>query len=183
MMYQTDLFSHESVRTVLNNFQRVIRALVVSPQGNIASMDMLTPDDLVSLEGWNRSNVDCIMPKSLVHGFHSSVAAYNSSLAVDDGLISLTYEELDQRSDRLASWLAKKGLQKGSIVGIVSLLSSSFFRVSHLTRELSQCRAPASLLLPTFRALKLESYTCHWTEHYLPLACVSWLNRRAVNCS
>jgi non-ribosomal peptide synthetase component F len=183
MMYQTDLFSHESVRTILNNFQHVIRALVVSPQGNIASMDMLTPADLVSLEGWNRSNVDSIMPKSLVHGFRSSVAAYNSSLAVGDDSISLTYEELDQRSDRLASWLVTKGLQKGSVIGIVSLLSSSSLRVSRLTRELSQCRAPASLLLPTFRALKLDSYTRHWTEHYQPLACVLWLKRRAVNCS
>ncbi|KAJ7347283.1 hypothetical protein DFH08DRAFT_936842 [Mycena albidolilacea] len=161
MMYQTDLFSHESVRTVLNNFQRVIRALVVSPQGNIASMDMLTPDDLVSLEGWNRSNVDCIMPKSLVHGFRSSVAAYNSSLAVDDGLISLTYEELDQRSDRLASWLATKGLQKGSIVGI-SMPRSCLLVVAYLScLKAGVVYMPLDRALPTARMrLMAQSASC-----------------------
>ncbi|KAF7337651.1 Amino acid adenylation domain-containing protein [Mycena sanguinolenta] len=132
MMYQTDLFSHETVSTILDNFQRVLRALVASPRSNIASMDMLTPADLVSLENWNCTDVDSILPKSLVHGFRSTVAAYRSSLAVDDGSISLTYEELDQRSDRLASWLAMKGVQKGSVVG-VSMPRSSLLVVAYLS--------------------------------------------------
>ena len=125
MMYQTDLFSHETVRTILKNFQRVVGALVASPHSNIASMDLLTPADLISLENWNRTDVDSTLPKSLVHGFRSTVATYSSSLAVVDGSISLTYEELDQRSDRLASWLAAKGLQRGSVVGVVSRPVSS----------------------------------------------------------
>ncbi|KAF7337661.1 Non-ribosomal peptide synthetase [Mycena sanguinolenta] len=132
MMYQTDLFSHETIRTILENFQRVVGALVASPHSNIASMDMLMPADLISLETWNRTNVDSILPKSLVHGFRSTVAAYSSSLAVDDGSISLTYEELDQRSDRLASWLAMKGVQKGSVVG-VSMPRSSLLVVAYLS--------------------------------------------------
>ncbi|KAJ6520288.1 hypothetical protein C8R45DRAFT_55978 [Mycena sanguinolenta] len=147
MMYQTDLFSQETVRTILNNFQRVVRALVASPHSNIASMDLLTPADLTSLENWNRTNVDSALPKSMVHGFRSTVAAYSSSLAVDDGSISLTYEELDQRSDRLASWLATKGLQKGSVVG-VSMPRSSLLVVAYLS-----CLKAGLVYMPLDRAL------------------------------
>ncbi len=124
IMYQSDLFAPETVSSFLNIFQRVVSQVMLTPAVNIASMDLFTAWDLERLWAWNDTNLSAPIPGSLVDGFRASVTAHPDDIALVDGSISLTYAEVDAKTDCLASWLLSKGFNREAAIGIVSTFSA-----------------------------------------------------------
>ena len=97
-----------------------LRVLALLPTaGDIAAIDMIDPAERVrQLREWN----DTARPHSITDTVHSRFAAirdeYPEALAVVDAQSSLTYAELDQRSDALARRLHLAQVRPGSIVAV-----------------------------------------------------------------
>lgn len=121
MMYQTDLFSSATVKNHVKIFKRIVESLTVDPTANISLVDLFTSLDAENLSEWNNTISQTPSPASLVHGFQDSVASFGPDIAVVDGTQSLTYHELNEMSDQLASFLIMKGFMKGDSIGIVSV--------------------------------------------------------------
>ncbi|KAE9402498.1 acetyl-CoA synthetase-like protein, partial [Gymnopus androsaceus JB14] len=117
VMYQTDLFTSGNIQAVIDVFQRIIVTATAQPSVPISTLVLSTSFDLKMLENWNSTN-QYSAGGSLHDRFRAVASLEGSSLAVVDGSSSLTYSELDEQTDRLASWLVGRGLNAEEAVGI-----------------------------------------------------------------
>ncbi|MEH1919452.1 amino acid adenylation domain-containing protein [Nostoc sp.] len=117
--YNTDLLKEETARRILKHYQQLLAAVVSNPDVCINSLSLLTPrerQELLELSDASNS-INC-EETNLVELFAKSVVTYPNRIAVTASGKTLTYRELDQRSDRLASFLRRKGVCCEVRVGI-----------------------------------------------------------------
>ncbi|WP_233253042.1 MULTISPECIES: AMP-binding protein [unclassified Geobacillus] len=86
------------------------------------------------------------MPSTVQEVLHHAVARYGKKTAIIDGERTLSFEEVNERSLRLAERLRGLGLQKGDIVA-VQLPNSWEFAVTHLAlARLGMVMVPVNLM-------------------------------------
>ncbi|MGZ5134066.1 MAG: amino acid adenylation domain-containing protein, partial [Flavitalea sp.] len=120
--YCTDLFHKQTIRRMLNHFEKLLDSIVTNPQQKIAELSILSKEEedeiLVAF-----NDTFSAYPKhlSLVGLFEEKAMAVPRNKAVVFGDLHLTYEELDKRSNQLAHHLISKGIIPGSNVGLMSM--------------------------------------------------------------
>ncbi|MEW2571441.1 condensation domain-containing protein, partial [Streptomyces sp. NPDC047070] len=116
--YATDLFDAATAQRIADGYVRVIRALVEDPARPVAAVQTL--DDAqreLVLRGFN--DTDEPTPRvSVPELVARRVAEDPDAVAVECDGTTLTYRELDDRSDALASVLAAHGVGPGALVGL-----------------------------------------------------------------
>ena len=103
-------------------FSRILKMERAQYDVPLGRIHLLTAADLAVLREWNHQETAAV-PKVSLHDRFREIAAVNAcSIAIVDGSLSITYGELDNQSDRLASWLVGRwSLKSEDAVGIVSL--------------------------------------------------------------
>lgn len=108
--FSTDLFRKESVERMAEHLVNVVRWLVEHPDTPVSELSMLSPreEHLVRVE-WNRTRRD--FPDGCLHELLSRQAPerYGKTAVVGPDE-TLTYGQLEERSDRLARELIRSGL-------------------------------------------------------------------------
>ncbi|KAE9406246.1 acetyl-CoA synthetase-like protein [Gymnopus androsaceus JB14] len=118
VMYQSDIFTSSTIQSVINIFQRMIVTASTQPSIPISTLVLATPLDLDIQAGWNNTNQQLVSYRSLHERFRGVVSLEGSSVAVVDDSSSITYSELDEQTDRLASWLVERGLKSEEAIGV-----------------------------------------------------------------
>ncbi|KAK7468432.1 hypothetical protein VKT23_002945 [Stygiomarasmius scandens] len=132
LMYQSDLFSSETIRTFSHIFQRILEAGVQSPAVSLSKLALLESADLEKVLLWNGVETKTAqLQSSIGDRFREVAAMHRSCLAVADETTSLTYAMLDEQSDRLASWLVQQDFLPEAVVG-VSIHRSVLLVVAYL---------------------------------------------------
>lgn len=117
--FNTDLFDDAMMKQMVCHFQNLLNDIVSFPEKKISEFSLIPEKekDLITVT-WNDTefvfdNIDC------VHNLISNQSKKTpQSVAVVYGNESITYEELNQRSNRLARFLIKKGVTKDSLTGL-----------------------------------------------------------------
>ncbi|MBW7473808.1 non-ribosomal peptide synthase/polyketide synthase [Paenibacillus oenotherae] len=118
--YSTKLFKRDTVERAAQHYLQIIRAVAANPHGALSDIELLTAAEreqlLVAFNATERS-----YPQSLT--FHEAFVAQAKKtpehIAVVSGGRSMTYRELNERSNVLAHVLRDKGVMPESIVGIM----------------------------------------------------------------
>ncbi|WP_229900929.1 condensation domain-containing protein, partial [Streptomyces capoamus] len=118
--YATDLFDRETVEALGARFVRVLRRVADDPEARVASVDVLDPAErerlFGALPGADAARRD---PGATVPAlFARQAAATPDAVAVVCDEVSLTYRELDARSDRMAARLVRRGAGPESVVAL-----------------------------------------------------------------
>lgn len=117
--YATDLFDAATVDRMLGHWQRLIEGMVADPARRVSQLDMLTDAERHQvLVEWNRTQRDYPRDPCVHHLFQALAARTPDALAVVFEDRSLTYRELDARSDCLARYLRGLGVGPEVLVGI-----------------------------------------------------------------
>ncbi|MEV4141769.1 amino acid adenylation domain-containing protein, partial [Dactylosporangium sp. NPDC049742] len=113
-----DLFGSETVASIAQRWIRVLDALLADPSAPISGIDVLDPAerDRVLIE-WNDTAV-AVPDATVLDQFKAQVARDPDAAAVVCDGVTLSYAELDARSDRVASALAARGVGAESLVGL-----------------------------------------------------------------
>ncbi len=117
--YNTDLFNEETASRLLNHYYQLLTAAVTTPDALISTLPLLTElerQELVVVG--SAAQFEKGDRKNLVELFAETARAYPHNIAVSSSEKTLTYQELDQRSDRLANFLRQKGVGSEVRVGI-----------------------------------------------------------------
>lgn len=116
-------YTRDTIENFGQNLKKSLFAALRFPSSTLASLQLFTPCDVEEIN--SRGAPDGLLSSklSLVDHFRAAVAKYGPENAVLDGKYTLTYSELDEKSDRLASWLLLQGLMSEDIVGLVRILS------------------------------------------------------------
>ncbi|MEU8622513.1 amino acid adenylation domain-containing protein [Streptomyces sp. NPDC048623] len=116
--FATDLFDRATVESMVARFTAVLKAVVADADRRVEDLEILAPGEREQLlYGWNETARE--LPALLVPQLIEAQAARTPDApAVSAGDAELSYEELNERANRLARLLAERGAGPGSIVAI-----------------------------------------------------------------
>ncbi|MEV4139313.1 amino acid adenylation domain-containing protein, partial [Dactylosporangium sp. NPDC049742] len=113
-----DLFDPSTVASIAHRWMRVLDALLGDPSAPISTVDVLdaAERDRVLIE-WNATDVP-VPDATVLDLFKAQALRTPDAPAVLCDGVTLSYAELDTRSDRAASALAGRGVGADSLVGL-----------------------------------------------------------------
>ncbi len=116
--YNTDLFDAPTMARLAVHYQGLLEAVARTPEMRIWQLPLLTEAERQLFVQWNQTRRDYGDESSLVELFRRQTAATPQAIAFRCEGQDLSYAELDQRSERLASHLQKIGVGTGVVTGL-----------------------------------------------------------------
>ncbi|MDT5080563.1 MAG: hypothetical protein QOJ80_5200, partial [Mycobacterium sp.] len=120
--FRTDVFDAATIETLIERLGRVLAAMTADPDGRLSSIDVLDPDEYVGLDAWGNWAVldeTAVTPVSIPTLFADQVARTPQATALTFEGHSITYEKLDEASNRLAHLLIDRGAGPGECVALL----------------------------------------------------------------
>lgn len=117
--FNRDIYSPEQISALIRNYKNLLVAVLNTPSQALASINYTSNTDLKLItEVFNNTAVDYPL-ETVVELFKKQVGKNADMPAVSDGRNTISYEQLDRKSNRLAYYLHSKGITKGSLVPIL----------------------------------------------------------------
>ncbi|HME08081.1 MAG TPA: amino acid adenylation domain-containing protein, partial [Bryobacteraceae bacterium] len=117
--YNTDLFDQSTIQRWLHIYENLLLAFAADPSQLLSNLSLLSDADRHKLLfDWNSTFASYPKNKSFDQIFSEQAAITPQATAVRFGSETLTYAELDQRSNQLAHWLLRQGVGNGTLAGI-----------------------------------------------------------------
>ncbi|MBE8994142.1 non-ribosomal peptide synthetase [Microcystis aeruginosa] len=117
--YATDLFETMTIQRMAEHWEVLLQQIVTNPQQTISTLPWLTKADQKQLELWNQTNTNYPQDKTLISLFEEQVKSYPDNIALVFEKHSLTYQELNQKSNQLAHHLQENyQIKPDSLIGI-----------------------------------------------------------------
>lgn len=124
LRYDGQRFREDAVIRMQGHLTTLLEAFTASSEQHLRRMSLLTGSEREQLlVRWNRTAVDYPREVSVAQLFEQQASRSPDALAVAYGEESLTYGELDARSNRLARWLRNHGV--GADIPVAVLLERS----------------------------------------------------------
>ena len=118
-IYSTDLFDENYIRCMADHFKILIDGAVAEPNRPIANLPLLTEKERRKiLVEWNDTEADFLTGKCVHQIFEAQAEQFPEALAVVFEGRSLTYSQLNQRSNQLAHYLRELGVGPDVTVGL-----------------------------------------------------------------
>ncbi|KZE03981.1 Long-chain-fatty-acid--CoA ligase [Bacillus mycoides] len=119
--YSTDIFKEETIKRMAGHFMNLLTNLLLNPSEAISKVQYISEEEKIDLKKGLNPKVD-IFPinETLIALFEKSVNLNADNIAVQFENETITYSELNERANYVGSELLKKGVNKDSIVGIMS---------------------------------------------------------------
>ncbi|MEH2022776.1 non-ribosomal peptide synthetase [Nostoc sp.] len=119
VVYSTDLFDQSTITRMLGHFQILLESIVVNPKQRLSDLGLLTERERQQLLiDWNNTKKSYPDNKCFHQLFEAQVEQTPDAIALVFGNKQLSYKELNIRSNRLAHYLQKIGVETESLVGI-----------------------------------------------------------------
>lgn len=148
--YDLDLFDQASVEAIAARFTRLLAAAVVDPDLPIGQLPLLTDHERQELLAAGRGAAVPVPAANLAELFAAQVAASPTAPAVT-GTTTLTYSELDARTDRLAARLVAAGVGPQSAVAVLMARSVDLVVASVAVVKAGGCYVPIHADYPEAR--------------------------------
>lgn len=124
LTYDDRVLSMDDVRWMAYHFSRLLSELTVNCERRLQDVDMAGPDGLKQVQQWNSAAiVQCT--KRIDQLFGERAREWTTLTAIDADDATLTYEELDNLSSRLAARLRLLGVSKGDLVPLFMTKSAA----------------------------------------------------------
>jgi len=119
LIFKKDLYREESVQRMLTHFECLIQSVLATWSIPIDLLSMITSEERQGLmSGFGVSVVDYPREKSIVNLFQEQACLTPDKIAVVTNTRTMTYQELDEWSNRLGHYLREAGVTSGAIVAI-----------------------------------------------------------------
>ncbi len=117
--YRRDRFEADEIVQLDRHYCRLLAALIANPDQRISEPCFLSEAEWErTVHTWNDTRTDYPRNATIPDLFAQIAVQHADSVAIVDGSERVTYRELDQRSNRLASRLRNEGVQSGDRVGL-----------------------------------------------------------------
>jgi len=117
--YSTDLFDRETILRMKGHLATLLRSVAANPDRRISKLNLLTPTEVRTFQvDWNNPATDQSSDQSLHQLFVRQAQRTPEAVALMVGSASLTYDELDRKTDQLAADLRQRGICPEQPVGL-----------------------------------------------------------------
>jgi amino acid adenylation domain-containing protein len=118
--YNTDLFETTTIERVSRHFQNLLAGIVRTPEEPLARLPLLDEQEVQQqLIEWNATAAEYPGDLCLHEIVAATVARTPDAVAVSCGSEALSYQELNQRAERLAEYLRSRGVGCEDRVGLL----------------------------------------------------------------
>ncbi|WP_438281610.1 amino acid adenylation domain-containing protein, partial [Pseudomonas alabamensis] len=118
--YATDLFDAATVARMADHWQRILDAVTHRPDTTLEDLPLLDEAQARQLRDWGRQPLERTTMLPVHRQFEACAARHPDALALICEAASLTYDELNTRSNRLAHHLIAQGVGPEVLVGIAT---------------------------------------------------------------
>jgi len=122
----TGIFNDEECERVPLHFINLIDAFIANKEQAIDTTSFVTKEESEKIFKWNDTATDFDHKETLLTKFLSQVEKTPDAVALKFQDKTLTYQEFDKKSNQVAHWLIKKGIEPNDVV-IVSMERSFTF--------------------------------------------------------
>ncbi|MBZ9636378.1 non-ribosomal peptide synthase/polyketide synthase [Clostridium sp. FP1] len=120
LQYSTKLYKTETVERMVEHFVNIIKAITSDTNIKLSEIEMISGEEKhILLYEFNDTYADYPRDKTIHELFEEQVEKTPDNVAVVFEDKKLTYRELNEKANRLARTLRKKGVKPDSIVGIM----------------------------------------------------------------
>ncbi|MCM3670698.1 non-ribosomal peptide synthase/polyketide synthase [Mesobacillus maritimus] len=117
--YNTRLFKQNTITMLKEHFIQVLESVAEDSYQNLADLNLLNEDDRQQIiYEWNDTKSNYPEHRSIQELFEAQVVQSPENDAVVIGEVSISYRELNEKSNQLARALRKKGVGRDCTVGI-----------------------------------------------------------------
>ena len=155
MEYATDLFDADTIERLLERYVMLLATFVAQPNTPLSQVTLLSSRDRDQLERMHTPPCRC--GATILERFAVQVASMPNAVAVTDGSRTLTYAELDARTDRIANALRRRATEPNPLVAICLPRSIEFVVAAVAIVKSGGAYVPLDPSYPTARlAMMLE---------------------------
>ncbi len=121
VVFRTDVFDTTSIELLIRRFERVLMAMTSDPARPLSSIDVLDADEHAYLDelGTQGALTSPATEMSIPALFAEVAASAGGSAAIRFGGSSISYDDLDVMSNRLAHWLFNRGVRAGDRIAVL----------------------------------------------------------------
>lgn len=117
--YCSDLFLPSTIEQLMRHFEQLLVSIIQQPQQTIGQIPMLSPiEEQQLLVDFNDTKTDEPQHGVVIDLFENQVSKSPHANALTFNKVVLTYQELNEKSNRLAHYLKTQGLEVNALVGI-----------------------------------------------------------------
>ncbi|HWD93513.1 MAG TPA: amino acid adenylation domain-containing protein [Verrucomicrobiae bacterium] len=117
--YNSDLFEAGTIARLLEHFEILLEGIAQDPSRRLSELPLLGEAERRQVvDGWNDTKTEYPRQKCIHELFEEQVARAPNAVAVVYGNQSVTYEQLNQRANRLAHYLQKYSVGPDVLVGV-----------------------------------------------------------------
>jgi amino acid adenylation domain-containing protein len=117
--YCIDLFTKSTIDRMMGHFEQLLRSIATAPATRIGSLLLLSEaEEQQLLHAFNDTATDYPATATIAGVFATHAANTPDAAAVVYGPASMTYRELDERSNQLAHYLHGKGVRAETLVPV-----------------------------------------------------------------
>lgn len=117
--YETAKFESITINQILSNFNVLLESIVKNPSGKISELSILTEEEKNKiLVEWNNTNHDFPKDKCVFNLFEEQAEKTPDKIAAELDNKTLTYRELNEKSNQVAKYLMRLGVGPDVMVGI-----------------------------------------------------------------
>ncbi len=117
--YNTDLFDKPTILRTLGHFRNLVNAALENPDQLLSQMPLMTPAERQRiLIEWNDTSTDHLPTLQIHTAFERQASSTPNATALRFQGKDLTYREISERSNQLARYLMKTGVQPDMLVGV-----------------------------------------------------------------
>lgn len=117
--YATDLFNQETIENFVKYFKRIVNQVILNSDIKLNDIQLLSSDEFKTIENFSVSELSFEVSDDIVSLFENRVSEHPSRIAIEFQGSSLSYKELNERSNQVAAYLTAQKIKKGDIVGLV----------------------------------------------------------------
>ena len=125
--YQTNKYDESEVLKIHERILNIMEQVCLDENILVRDISIITNQELEEIEDINKITARVPQKSSVIHMFKKQVKKTPKKIAISFEGEEITYEDLDEQSDRIAEVLIKKGIKKSNIVSIFIPKSLDFF--------------------------------------------------------
>ncbi|MCB8977444.1 MAG: amino acid adenylation domain-containing protein [Ardenticatenaceae bacterium] len=118
LTYNTDLFTADRMARLVGHYQTLLWGMIRQPEKRISQLPLLTPEERRQFTDWMDTAVTRPPFQPLHQRFTEQAAATPSQIAVASEGNEISYQQLNERANRLAHYLQSLGVGPDVRVGL-----------------------------------------------------------------
>jgi amino acid adenylation domain-containing protein len=117
--YSTELYEPATIERMAEHFSELLRSIISKPEEQVGKLSLLGTEEKAMLQtSFNATAASYPSEKTLMDLFQEQAAQTPQAQAVVFGEATLSYQELNERANRLAHYLLGQGLKPGQMVPV-----------------------------------------------------------------